>query len=549
MKLLSCLLPDPFGLRLDSCDVDQGQGILALMLTSQQTTPQCPLCHVPAHRIHSHYERTLADLPWGSWSVRLWLGVRKLFCDNAQCARRIFTERLPGVVAPWARKTERLTDRLTALGVALGGAAGARLSRCLGLPTTRNTLLRLIRAAPLPPSITPAILDVDDWALRKRHSYGTVLIDLERRRPVTLLPDREADTLAQWLRDHPGVKVIARDRAGAYAEAARRGAPQAVQVADRFHLLQNLAETLETVFTTHSAELRAVELVDRAPAPNGAVPPAPPHRPATARAKAAERRERRLAQHQQVWKWHQEGWPAHAIAHHLGLGRSTVFRYLRHETFPERKERRDTGRSLLDPWKPILLDRWNTGDRHSRRLFLELQQQGYRGSYPTLARYTQRLRQAQEAAAPQQPSPKRPLPAVVDRPKRSLTPRTAAWLLLRRPEHRDAKDTERLSRLHAQHPALAEAIDLANDFLDLVRRRQPECLDPWLKRAQSCTLPAFRGFAKGLCTDDEAVRAAVTLPWSTGPVEGQINRLKVIKRQMYGRANLDLLNRRFLLAA
>jgi transposase len=389
-------------------------------------------------------------------------------------------------------------------------------------------------------------LTVDDWAHRKRHSYGTVLIDLERRRPVTLLPDREAETLAQWLRDHPGVKIIARDRAGAYADGARRGAPKAVQVADRFHLLQNLVETVEIVFTAHAAALRAVE---PASTQGGAMRPAPPHRPTTVRAKAAERRERRRARHQQVWTLRRKGWSEHAIARHLGIGRSTVFRHLRHETFPERKGRSDAGQSLLDPWKPTILDRWNAGCRHSWRLFRDLQRQRYRGSYPTLARYTHRLRQAQEEAAAQQPPPKRVLPPVMDPPERPLTQRTAAWLILRHPDHRTAAETERLGWLRAQDPGLAEATDLASDFIDLVRRRQIERLDPWLARAQSCALPAFRGFAKGLCTDYDAVRAAVTLPWGTGPVEGQINRLKMIKRQMYNRANLDLLNRRFLLAA
>jgi transposase len=547
VNLLSCLLPDPALVRLETWAHEPARPTITLTLRSRQRTIRCPLCGRRASCVHSRYERTLADLPWGEHAVMLRLRVRRLFCDNARCERRIFTERLPGIAAPWSRRTARLATRLTSVGLALGGAAGARLSHELGLPTTRNTLLRLIRSAPLPPEVTPSVLGVDDWALRRRHTYGTVLVDLERRRPVALLPDREADTLAAWLRDHPGVAVVARDRSGAYADGIRRGAPEAVQVVDRFHLLQNLAEALETTFTTHAASLRAVDQARHQAviADGGLVPVAPPRSPVRALSLAAERRERRMARYRQVWSLHREGWLGHAIARRLGLGRSTVVRYLRHQVFPERKGRSDVGRSLLDPWKPLLLKRWNAGQRDGRRLFRELQGRGYRGSYATLARYTQRLRQAQEGAAPRRPI----LPSVIDRPERPLTPRTAAWLALRRPERRNADEAERLARLRDRDTSLAETLDLAEEFAGLIRARRPECLGPWLARARDGRLAAFRGFAKRLGADEAAVQAAAMHPWSTGQVEGQINRLKTIKRQMYGRAKLDLLGRRFLLAA
>jgi transposase len=230
----------------------------------------------------------------------------------------------------------------------------------LGLTTSRNTLLRLVRRTPLPSVATPSALGVDDWALRKGQNYGTVLVDLEQHRPVALLPDRTAETLAGWLTEHPGVAVISRDRAGAYAKGARDGAPAATQVADRFHLLQNLAETLEVVFSTHHKHLDAVgqpSHVCTVAEPDGA-PETPSAPQAEARALAAERQEHRAAVHRQVWDLRRQGWSQPAIARHLGIGRATVFRYLNHEELPERKSRRDRGRSQLDRWRQIVLDHW-----------------------------------------------------------------------------------------------------------------------------------------------------------------------------------------------
>jgi transposase len=546
------LLPDATRLRLEACAVDDAAAQITLRVRSTQATAPCPLCTTPAQHIHSHYERTLADLPWATYRVRLQLRVRKWFCRHRACPRRIFTERLPTIAAPWARCTLRLAQRLGALGVALGGMAGVSLGQQWDVVVSRNTLLRLLRKLPLPAVPTPRVLGVDDFALRKRHTYGTILVDLERRRPVALLPERTAAPFAQWLQEHPGVEVIARDRASAYAEGARHGASEATQVADRFHLIQNLAEALDQVFTTQHQALDAVNATERqqpVPLPDGtsAVPVPPPPTPSAEQARAAQRAARRQARYDAVWTLHRQGWSTAAIATQVGCSRRTIERYLQRSTWPVRQHRRHYGRSILNPYQAYLLERWNAGCHTAIQLFQEIQSRGYTGSYRRVTAYVSRIRQAQ-GIPPRRQGLRQTLPVVVEPACQPLTPRRATWLVLRRMEKRTENEVQQLAQLHAQSAAVAEAIDLAQDFTHLVRQRQPEHVDPWLERASTSPLEPIQRFAQGLRDDYAAVKAGVTLPWSSGPVEGHINRLKMLKRHMFGRARLDLLSRRFVLA-
>ena len=537
--VLARLLPDATLLHLEVCEVDDTAAQIILRVQSTQSSAPCPLCATPARRIHSDYGRTLADLPWAQYRVYLQLQVRKWFCRNRSCPRRIFTERLPTVAAPWARSTRRLAQRLIALGVALGGKAGVRLGHAWDVRVSRNTLLRLLRRQPAPSFPTPRVLGVDDFALRKRQTSGTILVDLERRQPVALLPERTAAPVAQWLREHPGVEVIARDRASAYAEGARQGAPAATQVADRFHLLQNLAEALTHVFTTHGRALDAVNATEHqqpVPLPDGtsAVPVPPPPTP------PAEQ-----ARYDTVWALHRQGWSTAAIAAQVGCSRRTIERYRQMPTWPVPQHRRHYGRSILNPYQAYLLERWNAGCHTAIQLFQEIQPRGYTGSYRRVTASVSRIRQAQ-GIPPRRQGRRQTLPVVAEPVSQPLTPRRATWLVLRREETRTEAEAQQLAQLHAQSAEVAEAIDLAQDFTHLVRQRQPAHLDPWLERASTSALEAIRRFTGGLRDDYAAVKAGVTLPWSSGPVEGHINRLKMVKRQMFGRARLDLLSRRFV---
>lgn len=236
------LLPGVPRLQLETVDVDPAG--ITLEVASIQKTPACPACGHLAHRIHSDYVRTLADLPWPELPVRIRLRVRRFFCDQLTCPRTTFTEQLHALASPYARRTQRLAAAQCEVALALGGAAGARLAAKQHMPTSRQTLLRLPRQMPLPPA-APRVVGLDDWAKRKGHTYGTIVVDLETHDPIDLLDDRSAETVETWLRAHPTVEVVGRDRSETYASGATAGAPDAVQVADRWHILKNLHEAIE----------------------------------------------------------------------------------------------------------------------------------------------------------------------------------------------------------------------------------------------------------------------------------------------------------------
>ncbi len=339
---------------------------------------RCPDCGDLSKVIHGYYRRRPADLPLCGRRVGLDLRLRRYVCRNETCRRRTFAERLPVLLAPWSRRTRRLAQAQAQVGVALGGEAGSRLAHRLGMPTSGDTLLRLIRATPVATAVAPTIIGVDDWALKKRERYGTIIVDLERRRPIDLLPDRDADTLAAWLQARPGISLVARDRSAEYRRAITAGSPSAVQVADRWHLLCNARQMAERWAAGAYARLQ------RLPPMAGTDSPVVGRTKAFVRTRsaaevAANSRARRQARYDEVRRRHLAGEGLRTISRATGFARATVSKYARAESFPERVLRTPAP-SIIDPHLPHLEMRLGEGCENGTQLWREVQVLGFAGT-------------------------------------------------------------------------------------------------------------------------------------------------------------------------
>jgi transposase len=540
---LPVLLPDSARLSVES--VRDTDGAIVIVACATGATAACPICGLCSCHVPSQYGRTLRDLPWQGARVRIELRTRRFYCRSKDCRRKIFTERFPSLTVAYGRQTTRHGEALSRIGYALGGEAGFRLASCFGLDSSPDTILRVLKrgAGPL---VGPQVkvLGVDDWAWKKGRNYGTILVDLDCHRPIDLLPDRESETLEKWLKAHPGVEIISRDRAGAYAEGSRSGAPEALQVADRFHILCNLTQALQRLLERLAGTLRRSHLPEtiQSAGPSLTTASAEP-REATAimpasdpvrlnrhQQQSQQRRERRKARYEAVREAHQRGLTHRAIAKEFGLSRKTIRRFLRATEFPELPARRR--RTGLEPYREYLEKRWAEGCHNASLLCRELQQKGYDGQRSRVKEFLQPWR----SQAPKSTSRNRKLPGL----------RLVAFWLAKPPEQRQPSEQQWVQTISKDHPEIVTAETLAQAFREMVKNRKAGDLDTWLKSAETSGIPEFNGFAMGIRRDHAAVAAGLDKPWSNGQVEGQIHRLKLLKRQMYGRSGFLLLRRRVL---
>ncbi len=590
IMIANVLLPDESKLCLEKIEI--GEEFIVLSVSSNNPISLCPSCGMPSDHVHSYYQRCPADLPLVGFAVRLDMNVRRFFCDNNDCKQSIFTERIPSMLASYARRTYRLASQQRQVAFALGGEAGASLLSIMGMAVSPDTLIRLIRKIPEGEVETPKFLGIDDWAKRKGQSYGTILVDLEKHRAIDLLPEKSSELLANWLKEHPGVEVISRDRGTEYIKGATEGAPDAIQVADRWHLLSNLKDTLKRMLEGKRTTLKAAaesnvtepegsnyytksevtsinagnnialaEVLENSSllcpedaiasvlTPGNSVKDTVqkediPRQLTKVEQEKQARHERRQERYEEVRQLRQQGLSIRKIARRLKLSRITVRKYIKAETCPMYPEG-VIRESKLTPYIDYVRRRWESGCHNASQIWRELGQLGFDGSRGLVARWA-----AKERVKIKHPQPEESLMESKPAPKGEVapwSPSRAAWLLIKPEDDLTVEDRQALERMKQSDQNVAEAYGLGQRFIKMVRGRHPDALLPWLDDAVKSGIDTLRGFANGIRQDLAAVMNALSLPWSNGQTEGQVNRLKLIKRQMYGRANFDLLRKRVII--
>lgn len=501
----------PAGLAVDHQEfVD---GVLIVTASARASSAACPSCDRVSHWVHSRYHRRLDDLPLGGHAVQLRLATRRFRCDERGCRRRIFAERFGTSVSEPARRTARMEGIVHHLGLALGGRPGAVFAARLMLPVSNDTLVGVVRRRAHSRTAPLTVVGVDDWAFRRNHRYGTIICDLKRRRIVNLLPDREIATVAAWLAAHSGIRVVSRDRGGGYGEAAARALPDTIQVADRWHLMENassifleaVAKSMKPIRTALGATVVDPKLLT-----------------------CAERHQyegylRREETNAIVAGLAANGASIKEIVRRTGRSRKLIRLIVR----SERTDIFRTRQGSLYPHLPFLDAQWGAACRNGAELWRRLRALGFSKSTCVVSEWATRRRRSERMTSAQLRKPP--------------SARTIARLMTLKRDHLTKAENLTVAAIEQSAPALAEAQTLVDRFQSIVRRKAVDDLDTWLQDAGSSLIASF---ARGIARDLAAVRAAVTAPWSNGQTEG--HRLKLVKRQTYGRAKLDLLEARLI---
>ena len=517
---------------------------LCISVQSTEPSAACTKCGAVSKRLHSSYLRHVQDTPIGLFLVWLKLKVRRFRCDNPQCKRKTFAEQFPDLVGRRRRRTTRLLVQLSHICLALGGAAGARLADKLAMAASGSTLLRLLHKMEAPLPEEPRIIGLDDWAFRKGRNYGTIIVDHESGKPIDLLPDRDSETVQEWLEKHPTIEVVTRDRSGEYRDAINEALPEAVQVADRWHLLKNMVKAVQRYFSRHRKTVRklvvdAVEAGEYIPTDLQVNEKYRRYDPGPSRESLHEaRQEEREALFAAVKALRAEGVYTTDIAEEFDLSRQTVSKWVNSESLPPDGRGRFKQKCLIDDYVPYLRQRIAEGCTNKSQLWREIKEQGYTGSNSSVRKWA---RQNYNTNGQTKEN------LTVKKVKVTLpSSRKLAWLVARHADELEADETQ-LLEIILQDAQIAEFRQAAHEFMHMVRNGLDKEWALWLKNSRASAVKELKNFADALKKDGAAVYEAIRQPWSNGPTEGHVNRLKFLKRQTYGRASFDLLRLRVLL--
>ncbi|KAA6432236.1 ISL3 family transposase [Dyadobacter flavalbus] len=503
---------------------------VCIYVQSNQHNCLCPGCSNPSKRVHSYYTRKFRDVPAFGNPCTLLLKARKFYCLQDECPVKIFTERFCNHFLPYRRSTTRLHHVCLNLALQTGGKLAERIAKLMNIQISDTSLLRIVNNEHLPEAETPYALGIDDWAYKKRGRYGSILVNLENRRIIDILNDREACSIERWLKVHPGIGIITRDRYGNYIKGATSGAPQALQVTDRWHLLKNLGEAANKIITREYARMNKITKTEEILYTE----PLNTSDPDTSPVSDGIRKQR----FDYLKKLQNDGLSIKRMAKLLGMHRQTVKKYMAMQILP-RKIYNDQG--MVEQYFPYIRQRMQENkDLYLKTLWTELKERGYNGAYSTLsdALIYYGIRLGKKVSRQQLPNSGR----------MSFKPSKVAMIFLTAEEKLTDRQRELLQKVCEKSTELTITLSLIRAYRQIMTNKNGSKLKDWIDKAKSSGIKEMFRFAEGLLTDYAATESALSLPWSNGPVEGNVNKLKTIKRQMYGRASFELLRKRLVLA-
>lgn len=502
---------------------------------------KCPNCGKFSKKIHDRYFRTISDLPVFQYRTIIRLKTRKFKCDNSRCKRKVFSEQIP-MILRYSRRTDRVSRILESLAIELTGKLGSIISKQLSITVSCSTITRIAHSQQLSEIKQPRILGVDDWAYRKGVSYGTILIDMETSRPIDILPSRESNDLKKWLMKYNDVQIVTRDRSSSYSSAIDEACPNAIQIADRFHLLSNLSDALDTYFKSISGTINRLVKAKTSELLN--MYEAEPKNILAVEEQINDISiDPRLDRFNKVKELQANGVPILRISKDLGMSRNTVRSYFVQESLSPRSHPKLTN---IELFANHIVARLNVRGYKLKDIFEEICELGFNGSRSQAYHNINVMKRTYEINTPgflQFQNNK------ISYIKPLSTRKLAKYIGLHFTNISDPRERNYMEILLKNVPELRIVRKLVQIFKTMLVRGFGN-IRKWIDFVKSSKykLSGLKTFARGLLRDIKAVENGIRMPWSNGAVEGHINRIKSIKRQMYGRASFDLLRKKVILS-